>query len=148
MSSVLHVYAGCVLVLLCKMWAVSCYQGFLRIRRRAFTNPEDAGFFQRDAHPQELPQVSRAAKAWINDLENIPLFFVLGGLCLALETTSVITAWLCAAFTVARVVHTVMYLGGRQPWRTVAYGVGMMCLLGMAGMVGFELLPALGTAGA
>ncbi|WP_339532646.1 MAPEG family protein [Pseudomonas mucidolens] len=140
MSSALHVYAACVLVLSGKMWAISCYQGFFRLRQRAFTNPEDAGFFGRNANLQEWPEVSRAAKAWANDLENIPLFFVLGGLCLALHTPSVATAWLCALFSVARVLHSVMYLRGRQPWRTLAYAVGMICLLGLAGMVGVELL--------
>lgn len=74
----MEVYALCVLVLFLKMLAISCYQGFFRLRFRAFTNHEDAAFFHRDANPQELPQVSRAEKAWANDLENIPLFFILG----------------------------------------------------------------------
>ncbi|WP_206060038.1 MAPEG family protein, partial [Escherichia coli] len=40
---------------------------------------------------------------------------------------------------VARVVHTVAYLMGWQPWRTLAYGVGVVCLFGM-GTVGASLL--------
>lgn len=141
MNSPLHLFALCVLVLFIKMLAISCYQGFFRLRHRAFTNPEDAGFFQRPANTQELLPVSRAAKAWANDLENIPQFFVLGGLCLALDAPAVATAWLFGLFTVARVVHTLMYLGGRQPWRTLAYGAGLACLLGLAGLVGAALLP-------
>lgn len=141
MSSPLHLFALCVLVLFIKMLGISCYQGFFRLRHRAFTNPEDAGFFQRPANAQELLPVSRAAKAWANDLENIPLFFVLGGLCLALDAPAVATAWLFGLFTVARVMHTLMYLGGRQPWRTLAYGAGLACLLGLAGLVGAALLP-------
>lgn len=140
MNSPLHLFALCVLVLFIKMLAISCYQGFFRLRHRAFTNPEDAGFFQRPANTQELPPVSRAAKAWANDLENIPLFFVLAGLCLALDAPAVATAWLFGLFTVARVMHTLMYLGGRQPWRTLAYGVGLACLLGLAGLIGAALL--------
>lgn len=38
-------YALCVLVLFLKMLAISCYQGFFRLRYRAFTNYEDVGFF-------------------------------------------------------------------------------------------------------
>lgn len=136
----MEVYALCVLVLFLKMLAISCYQGFFRLRFRAFTNPEDAGFFHRDANSRELPQVSRAARAWANDLENIPLFFVLGGLCIAVEATGVATTWLFCTFTVARVMHTVMYLRGRQPWRTLAYGVGLICLLGLAGGIGLRLM--------
>ena len=63
MSSPLHLFALCVLVLFIKMLGISCYQGFFRLRHRAFTNPEDAGFFQRPANAQELLPVSRAAKA-------------------------------------------------------------------------------------
>ena len=44
MNSTLSVYAFCVVVLCVKMLAVSCYQGFYRIRSLAFTNPEDARF--------------------------------------------------------------------------------------------------------
>lgn len=141
MSSLLQLFALCVLVLFIKMLAISCYQGFFRLRHRAFTNPEDAGFFRRQANVQELLPVSRAAKAWANDLENIPVFFALGGLCLALGTRADATAWLFGLFTVARVIHTLMYLGGRQPWRTLAYGIGLGCLLGLAAMIGSVLLP-------
>ena len=144
MSSPLHLFALCVLVLFIKMLGISCYQGFFRLRHRAFTNPEDAGFFQRPANAQELLPVSRAAKAWANDLENIPLFFVLGGLCLALDTDGQVTAMLLCLFTGARVMHTLMYLGGWQPWRTMAYGVGLACLLAMAGLVTARIFPAAG----
>ncbi|WP_330213704.1 MAPEG family protein [Pseudomonas sp. Z18(2022)] len=136
----MKVYALCVLVLFIKMLAISCYQGYFRLRHLAFINSEDAGFFKRAANSQELPQVSRGARAWANDLENIPLFFVLGGLCVALDAPSVMTAWLCCTFTVARVVHTLMHLRSRQPWRTVAYGVGLICLFGLAGVIGVSLI--------
>ena len=80
MNDLLPAYAVCVLVLCLKMFAISCYQGHFRIRGRAFTNREDAALFNRSEQPVELPHVARAARAWANDLENIPLFFVLGGL--------------------------------------------------------------------
>ena len=54
MNSPLHLFALCVLVLFIKMLGISCYQGFFRLRHRAFTKPEDAGFFQRPANAQEL----------------------------------------------------------------------------------------------
>ena len=138
MNSMLSVYALCVVVLCVKMVAISCYQGFYRISSLAFTNSEDARYFNRPVHHHELPQVCRAAKAWANDLENIPLFFVLGGLCCVLATWSVPAIGLFCLFTVARVLHTVLYLAGWQPWRTVAYAVGIVCLSGLAGMVGYK----------
>ncbi|WP_409312635.1 MAPEG family protein [Pseudomonas putida] len=130
MSSALQVYALCVVVLFLKMFLVSCYQGYHRLRFVAFTNPEDAAVFRRIAQAAERPQVIRAAKVWANDLENIPMFFALGGLAVALEAATLPVLWLSVVFTVARVLHTLAYLRGLQPWRTLFYGIGVICLLG------------------
>lgn len=135
MSSALNVYALCVVVLFLKMFAVSCYQGLFRIRFRAFTNTEDAAVFNRFAREKELAQVTRAARAWANDLESIPAFFALGGLAVAMNAPASVTAWLSVLFTIARVLHTLAYLKGVQPWRTVFYGVGILCLLGFCATI-------------
>ena len=132
MSGVLSAYALCVVVLFCKMFALSCYQGWFRLRGLAFTNPEDAAVFKRAPHPAERPQVLRAARAWANDLENIPVFFALGGLAIVLQTPALASIWLMAVFTFARVLHTLVYLAGVQPWRTLFYGIGILCLAGLA----------------
>lgn len=135
MSSALQVYALCVVVLFLKMFLVSCYQGYHRLRFVAFTNPEDAAVFRRIAQAAERPQVIRAAKVWANDLENIPLFFALGGLAVALEAATLPVLWLSVVFTVARVLHTLAYLRGLQPWRTLFYGIGVICLLGFCSLI-------------
>ncbi|MBV4455790.1 MULTISPECIES: MAPEG family protein [Pseudomonas] len=140
MSELLQVYTLCVLVLCLKMFAISCYQGFFRLRSHVFTNPEDAACFNRAAHTGELLQVVRASKAWANDLENIPLFFVIGGLCVVLVTSSEMTAGLFVGFTLARMAHTLLYLGGWQPWRTLAYAVGTVCLFGLGGLVACAMI--------
>ncbi|QXI45871.1 MULTISPECIES: MAPEG family protein [Pseudomonas] len=131
MTSALTVYASCVVVLFLKMFAVSCYQGLFRLRHKAFTNAEDAAVFKRAARGQELAQVIRGSRAWANDLVNIPAFFALGGLAIALNAPAPVTASLSIVFTVARVLHTLAYLKGIQPWRTACYGVGIFCLLGL-----------------
>lgn len=135
MSSALQVYALCVVVLFLKMFLVSCYQGYHRLRFVAFTNPEDAAVFRRIAQAAERPQVIRAAKVWANDLENIPLFFALGGLAVALEAATLPVLWLSVVFTVARGLHTLAYLRGLQPWRTLFYGIGVICLLGFCSLI-------------
>lgn len=132
MHGALSVYAVCVVALFLKMLAISCYQGYYRLRYQAFTNGEDAAFFGRLANVEELPQVSRGGRAWANDLENIPAFFALAGLAIALKAAAVVIIWLSVVFTVARVAHTVCYLSGLQPWRTVSFAVGLVCLLGLA----------------
>ncbi|WP_028693927.1 MAPEG family protein [Pseudomonas cremoricolorata] len=131
MNSALSVYASCAVVLFLKMFALSCYQGFYRLRHKAFINVEDAAIFRRAPRAQELAPVIRAGRAWANDLENIPAFFALGGLAVALNVPAMLTVWLSLVFTLARVLHTVAYLSGVQPWRTLCYGAGVLCLAGL-----------------
>ena len=100
-----------------------------------FKNPEDARLVGGTSSAEELPQVIRGQQAWLNDLENIPLFFALGALSVMLDTPAELTAWLFCLFTAARVTHTLTYLARWQPWRTIAYAVGVGCLVGLAGMI-------------
>lgn len=135
MSIVLSVYALCVVALFLKMLATSCYQGYFRLRFMAFINPEDAAVFKRSARAAERPEVCRAMQAWRNDLENIPMFIALAGLAIVLEAPELPTLWLCSVFTAVRYVHTVTYLAGLQPWRTISYAVGIACLLALAAII-------------
>lgn len=135
MSDALSVYALCVVVLFLKMFAVSCYQGYFRLRFLAFANREDAAVFRRAPLAVEREEVIRGGKVWANDLENIPAFFVLGALAMALDAPTIFCAWLNVLFTVSRVLHTIAYLMGLQPWRTVFYGLGALCLLGYCAVI-------------
>ena len=104
MSSALFGFTVCVLVLFVKMFAISCYQGVYRISRMTFKNAEDARLVGRPASAQELAQVTRAAQAWQNDVENIPLFFILGTLYVLLQAPATTGVWLFASFTAARAI--------------------------------------------
>lgn len=132
MGTALHWYSLCVVALFFKMFALSAYQGFHRIGRRKFVNPEDAAVFNQPPAKEDLPQVQRAAKAWLNDLENIPIFIGLGIAYVLTGASPRAATWLFSTFTIARILHTLMYLLGLQPWRFLAYAVGILCLLGMS----------------
>lgn len=135
----IEVFAWCVLLLFLKMLAISCYQGYFRLRHLTFVNAEDAAVLGQPAAAQERPEVRRAAQAWANDLENIPLFFALGGLAITLHTPALPTMLLYGLFTAARLAHTLAYLAAWQPSRTLAYAIGLGCLLGLAGMIATRL---------
>lgn len=132
MSNLLYIYALCTVFLFFKMFLISAYQGYYRIKNKAFKNKEDAGFLRVSAQTVELPQVVKAQQAWLNDLESIPLFWVLGGLCIFLNTDYLTTKWVFIIFTFSRVLHTFTYLASMQPWRTISYIVGILCLFVMA----------------
>jgi glutathione S-transferase len=132
MDIALHWFAICTVVLFFKMLALSFYQGYHRIGKASFKVPEDARLMGRTALTEELPQVQRAARAWMNDLENIPIFLFLGLIYMLVEAPGAVAPALFLIFTAARILHTVFYLTAMQPWRTIAYGVGLACLLWMS----------------
>ena len=140
MEPTVYWYALCAVVLFFKMFALSSYQGFYRLTRRTFVNPEDAGVFKKSAAEEELPQVRRAAKAWLNDLENIPIFLGLGTAYIFVDASSEVATIIFPLFTIARILHTLTYLLGLQPWRTIVFVVGMFCLFIMSWNIGLVLL--------
>jgi glutathione S-transferase len=113
------------------MSALSFIQGRARTAAKVFVNPEDAALYDKTPAAEEVPTVQRAAKAWLNDLENIPIFLILA-LVYAIAGLS-LTAFIiyCAVFTLARILHTIFYLNAMQPWRTIAYTVGALTSLAL-----------------
>lgn len=129
----LKIYAVCCVVLFLKMFAIALVQG-TRMKTGAFVNPEDAKFFTgKEPVAQEIPIVQRGANAFRNDLENIPIFLFLGLTYVLTDCWAMGALYYFPLFTAARIGHTLFYLNAIQPWRTVAYAVGItvsMCLSG------------------
>jgi glutathione S-transferase len=120
----MRLYALTTIVLALKMSAISVMQGIYRTGAKAFVNPEDAAMFGGATVAQEVAGVQRAQKAWLNDLENIPIFLILA-LIYAIAGLSANTFVIyCAVFTIARILHTIFYLNASQPWRTITYSIG------------------------
>lgn len=133
MENSLDWYSLSVVLLFLKMFSLSLYQGFYRLSRGIFTNPEDAQCYSKlPKQEEELPQVVRAAKAWLNDLENIPIFLGLGIAYVLIGASPRAASWLFCIFTITRFFHTLTYLLCLQPWRTIAYAVGILCLMGLS----------------
>ncbi|MFQ3786333.1 MAPEG family protein [Halomonas sp. A29] len=140
MNEAVHWYAVTTVLLFVKMFAISLFQGYHRIGKRTFKTPEDAALVGRQAAAQELPQVQRGANAWRNDLENIPIFLALGVAYVWVEASPSLAPWLFLSFTAARYLHTMFFLSALQPWRTIAYGIGILCLFAMCAMIIAALL--------
>lgn len=127
-------YAICAAILVIKMFASALYTGATRSRVKGYVNPEDAAVGGRGAQAseQEAPEVARALRIQRNDLENIPAFLVMGLLYVLSGATAFGAAAYCWTFTIARLVHTVVYLRAMQPARAICWGIGMLATLGMA----------------
>ncbi|KPJ13603.1 Microsomal glutathione S-transferase 1 [Papilio machaon] len=111
-------------VLALKLIAVSSMTGYTRLTRRVFANPEDVKNF-RGVVKLDDPVVERTRRAHMNDLENIPAFWILGALYVTTGPGIGWTTLLFRVFTVCRIIHTVVYVLPvvPQPSRAIAYGI-------------------------
>ncbi|CAK1548527.1 unnamed protein product [Leptosia nina] len=105
-----------------KVLAMSGLTAIARMTKKVFSNPEDAKFLKGKVKFDD-PTVERVRRAHLNDLENIPVFWVLGALYL---TTNPAAAWailLFRVYTVCRIVHTLVYavVPLPQPTRAIAF---------------------------
>lgn len=129
--TLLQMYTITAIVLTFKMAAISVVQGVNRERSRVFTNPEDAKLFGGRLEANEVETVQRGANAWRNDLENIPIFLILAWIYVAAGLGMAAFEVYCIVFMAARIIHTITYLTGVQPWRTIAYTVGALAMLAL-----------------
>ena len=126
-------YATCCAILAIKMLLSGSYTTMMRLRNKGFVNPEDAkGFGAPSSSEIEHPAVAHALRIQRNDGENIPLFFAVGLVYVLSGATPFGAAVYCWTFTIARLLHTVVYTLHLQPWRALTYFVGYLCILGMA----------------
>ncbi|MGH7856381.1 MAG: MAPEG family protein [Candidatus Binatia bacterium] len=124
-----RIYAVCAAVLVLKMSFTSYATAVLRNVRGVFISPEDYAFRRRAPGPPD-EQIERIRRAHHNDLESILPFLVVGFLASKSGAVGYSTAWwLFVPFTAARVLHTVAYGFGLQPWRSILFGVGDVALL-------------------
>lgn len=129
-NSAFPVFAVCTAILVLKMMLVGHYTAMVRIRRKAYLNPEDARQFSRidDTIAAEHPDVERGLRAHRNDLESTLPFLAIGLIYLMMGASSGLATSLFIAFTVFRCLFSVFYLRGMQPWRSLSFTVSELCL--------------------
>jgi len=131
-SPAFHIYALCSAILGVKMLASAIYTATRRQKVGGFINPEDAERFGQpgiEVKLEEAPEVARALRIQRNDLENIPLFFAIGLIYVLTGASAFGTTVLCGLFTLARVIHTIVYAKGMQPARAICFVTGTSCIL-------------------
>jgi len=127
----LRMYALTAIVLALKMSSIAIVQGRARLKAGVFVNPEDARTFSAREAAQEAPMVERAARAWRNDLENIPIFLILAWIYVAAGLSTTAFVIYCLVFMATRILHTIFYINAIQPMRTVVFTIGAAATLAM-----------------
>ncbi|XP_001369224.3 prostaglandin E synthase isoform X2 [Monodelphis domestica] len=128
-------------ILVIKMYLVAVITGQVRLRKKAFANPEDALKHGGLQFCRTDPDVERCRRAHGNDLENILPFLFLGSIYSFLNPDPFI-AWLhFFIFFVGRIIHTVAYLVKlKAPIRSVAYTVAQVPCVSMALQILWEVV--------
>jgi microsomal prostaglandin-E synthase 1 len=118
-------------ILVLKMFAATILTATTRAQVKQFLNPEDAGMSGGVGVMEEHPDVQRILRLHRNDLENILPFFTVALIFVLMGVSAFGAQVYFYTFTGARIVHTITYLAKLQPWRTVAFAVGALCMVGM-----------------
>lgn len=131
-------------ILALKILAMSALTAITRISRGVFANPEDAKALKGKVKFDDQA-VERVRRGHLNDLENIPAFWILGALYL---TTGPVAAWATLLFRVyaaGRILHSIVYcvVPLPQPARGLAFGIPMMISFYMGAQVVLYYIPAL-----
>jgi uncharacterized MAPEG superfamily protein len=124
-------YAIACSILVFNMAAAAILTAITRMRVKQFLNPEDAGLLGGASVMQEHPDVQRMLRLHRNDLENILPFFTVGLIFVLMGVSAFGAELYFYTFTGARIVYTIAYAARLQPWRTLAYAVGVVCMVGM-----------------
>ncbi len=124
----MRLFAVCAAILVLKMLVTANITGILRTAHRHYATPEDYRFFGQEPVTARDEQIERVRRAHQNDLENILPFLGIGFVYALTGPSYGVAWWLFVLFTLARILHTVTYLAGLQPWRTIAFAVGQIAL--------------------
>jgi glutathione S-transferase len=127
-------------LLVFKLMSAGNLTSLLRIRHKAYANPEDYALNRMAPRAAVDDGVERSRRAHQNDLENVLPFMLLSLLYVLTSPPHALFASLLWGFFGARVVYTIVYLRGLQPWRSIAFGVGMV----ISFVIGLLCLIALG----
>ncbi|KAL3041970.1 prostaglandin E synthase [Trematomus bernacchii] len=120
-------------LLVIKMYILAIITGQVRLRKKAFANPEDALRHGGLQFHREDPYVERCRRAHMNDLENILPFLFLGAIYSMIGPSLPVARLHFLVFFLARVLHSVAYLFAlRAPTRSLAYIVAQIPCVSMA----------------
>jgi len=131
-SPAFHAYALTSAILAAQLVLLAFWTGAVRGKHKQYVNPEDAAMTKGQVAERDHPDTVRAQRAHMNALENAVPFFVVGALYVATGATKTGAQGYFYTFLAARLLHTVFYFAGKQPFRTIAFAVGALGILGMA----------------
>jgi prostaglandin-E synthase 1 len=130
-------YVAALIVLSLDLLVLWAYSGAVRGKTKTTPNEEDAGTVSKGAKlvDTEPPEVARVLRAYKNAEANILPFLFLALAYVVAGGSALVAEVVFGVFTFARVAHSFAYLGGKQPWRSLFYGLGGLSTLVLMGFL-------------
>ncbi|XP_050358607.1 microsomal glutathione S-transferase 1-like [Nymphalis io] len=125
-------YVLCSIILGLKILIMAILTARVQYKKKVFANEEDAEKTKGIVKFDDL-DVERVRRAHLNDLENIPVFWILGAFYLTTGPPSEWATLLFRVYTASRVIHTIVYAIRPlpQPARGFAYDIPNFIMLYM-----------------
>lgn len=124
----LYVYAITAIVLSVNLIILWTYSGSVRGKTKISINPEDAKQFKTELQDFHPPPVARVLRAHANAQANIIPFLILGLVYVLIGGAASTAKIIFGIFTVARLLHSIAYLAGKQPWRSIFFGIASLAM--------------------
>ncbi|MEI7013885.1 MAPEG family protein [Leptospira licerasiae] len=136
MESSWQVFAIVSVLLFLKLLSTSIVQGLVRLKTKTFRWKEDAEFFT-NSFPatNDHTIVATANGVFRNDLENIPIFLFLLIGYIHTYSWHEGTIIYSGIFIISRILHSIFYFLHKQPWRNIAYDLGILSMLLLSGHI-------------
>ncbi len=136
----LKIYAVCCVILFLKMLLTGITQAAVRAKTKSYLTPEDAKMIAKsDPVTQEPVELIRCNNALRNDFENIPIFLFMALCYVMLNCWDKGSLIYFGTFTFARIFHTIFYIRGVQPARSLAYFLGLIMSFSVAGHIIYQI---------
>jgi uncharacterized MAPEG superfamily protein len=126
-------YAIACVVLSGNLLFVWAYSGSTRAKTKVAINEEDAERFGAKLVAIDPPEVARVLRVHANAQATVYPFLFLGLVFVLAGGSGGFAKVDFGIFVAARIAHSIVYLAGKQPWRTlsfVASGIAMIALMG------------------
>lgn len=135
-------YAIACLVLCVNLLFLWGYSARVRGTTKTVLNSEDSESVAKGAKLVESdpPEVARVLRAHRNAEASIYPFFCLGLIFVLVGGPAMHAKIMFGVFAGARILHSIVYLAGKQPWRTLSFVVGVLTLLGLIGEIAWMLV--------
>lgn len=142
-DTVFQIYAICASILVLNLLVLAFATAGTRAKANKFLNPEDKKLNQQgELQPVDDGDVARYRRAHLNALENILPFLAMGFLLILTGPSVAVAGGLFGTFTFFRLVHSVAYIKGIQPLRTISFVIASVALVGVVGVFVVKVLTA------